>query len=84
MDKTQNLPLHQLLEPMQCFLGDLESGRLNCETQWLTLAIAKKMFDENHFKNAQKTMVRKPPSFKLGDRDYFKNMQPQGKPDHAT
>ena len=26
-----NLPLHQLLEPMQCFLGDPESGWLNLE-----------------------------------------------------
>ena len=26
-----NLPLHQLLEPMQCFLGDPESGKINLE-----------------------------------------------------
>ena len=50
-----NLPLHQLLEPVQHFLGDPESGRLNLENHWLALAIAKKMLDENHFKNAQKT-----------------------------
>ena len=24
--------MHQLLEPMQCFLGDPESGKLNLET----------------------------------------------------
>ena len=58
------------------FLGDPESGRLNLETHQLTLAIAKKTLDENHFKNAQKTMDRKPPSFQLGDRVYFKNKQP--------
>ena len=71
-----NLPLHHLLEPMQCFLEDLESGRLNLETDWLALAIAKKMLDENHFKDVQKTMDRKPPTFQLGDRVYFKNKQP--------
>ena len=27
-----DLPLHQILEPMQCLLGDPESGRLNLET----------------------------------------------------
>ena len=27
--RDPNLPLHQLLEPMQNFLGDLESGKLN-------------------------------------------------------
>ena len=42
----------------------------------LALAIAKKTVDENHFKIAQKTMDRTPPSFKLGDRVYFKNKQP--------
>ena len=30
-ERDQNLPLHQLLEPMQCFLGDPESGKLNSE-----------------------------------------------------
>ena len=49
---------------------------LNLETHRLTLAIAKKMLDENHFKTAQKTMDRMPPSFKIGDRVYFKNKQP--------
>ena len=40
------------------------------------LAIAKKALDENHFKTAQKTLDRKPPSFIIGDRVYFKNKQP--------
>ena len=61
---------------MQCFLGDPESQSLNLETHQLALAIAKKTFDENSFKNAQKTTDRKPPSFQLGDRVYFKNKQP--------
>ena len=42
----------------------------------ITLAIAKKTLDENHFRIAQKTMDRKPASFNIGDRVYFKNKQP--------
>ena len=63
-----NLPLHQLLEPMQHFLGDSDSGMLNIEAHRLALAIAKKTLDENRFKTAQKTMDQTPPSFKIGDR----------------
>ena len=74
--RNPNLPLHQLLEPMQFFLGYPESGQLNLENHHLALAIAKKTLDENHFRNAQKTTDRKPPSFQLGDRVYFKNKQP--------
>ena len=55
-ERDLNLPLHQLLEPMQCFLGDPDSGMLNLEAQRLALAIAKKTLDENRFKTAQKTM----------------------------
>ena len=58
---------------MQCFLGDPDSGMLNLETHRLTLAIAKKTLDENRFKTAQKTMDHTQPSFKIGDRVYFKN-----------
>ena len=61
---------------MQQFLGDPESGLLNLETHCLALAIAKKMLDESCFRNAQKTTDREPPSFKIGDRVYFKNKQP--------
>ena len=71
-----NLPLHQLLELMQHFLGDPESGMLNLETHWLALAIVKKTLDENRFKIAQKTVDCTPPSFNIGDRLYFKNTQP--------
>ena len=42
-------PLQQLLEPMQCFLGDPDSGMLNLETHRLALAITKKPLDENRF-----------------------------------
>ena len=74
--RDPNLPLHQPLEPMQCFLGDSDSGMLNLGKHRLALAIAKKTLDENRFKTAQKTMDCTPPSFKIGDRVYFKNKQP--------
>ena len=74
--REPNLTLHQLLEPMQCFLSDPEFGLLNLEAHQLTLGIAKKTLNENHFRTAQKTMDREPPSFKLCDRVYFKNKQP--------
>ena len=48
----------------------------NREAHRLILAITKKMLDKNHFKTAQKCMDRTPPSFKIGDRVYFKNKQP--------
>ena len=70
------LPLYQLLEPMQHFLGDPDSGMLNLEAHRLVLAIAKMTLDENRFKTAQKTMDQTPPSFKIGDRVYSKNKQP--------
>ena len=74
--RDPNLPLHQLLEPMQCFLGDPDSGMLNLETHRLALVIAKKTFDENRFKTAQKTMARDKPAFQVGNCVYFKNKQP--------
>ena len=43
--KDPNLPFHQLLEFMQQFLGDPDSGMLNLEAHRLVLAIAKKMLD---------------------------------------
>ena len=58
---------------MQQFLGDPESGLLNMEAHHLAIAIAKKTLDENCFSTTQKTTDREPPSFKLGDRVYFKN-----------
>ena len=55
--RDPNLPLNELLEPMQHFLGYPDSGMLNLETHRLALAIAKKILDENRFKTAQKTMA---------------------------
>ena len=66
-----NLPLNQLLKPMQQFLGNPESGLLNLEVHHLALAIAKKTIDENCFRTSQKTMDREPPSFKTGHRVLF-------------
>ena len=63
--RDPNLPLHQLLELMQCFLGDPDSGMLNLDAHRLTLAISKETLDENWFRTAQ-----------IGDRVYFKNKQP--------
>ena len=37
---------------MKHFLGDPDSGKLSLENHHLTLAIAKKTVDENHFRNA--------------------------------
>ena len=74
--RDPNLPLHQLLEPMQHFLGDPDSGMLNLETLRLALAIAKKTLDENRFTATQKVMARDKPAFQIGDNVYFKNKQP--------
>ena len=60
---------------MQCFLGDLDSGKLNLETHRLALAIAKKTLNENRFTATQKTLARDKPAFQTGDV-YFKNKQP--------
>ena len=57
---------------MQHFLGDPESRLLNLEAHCLALTIAKKTLDENHFQTAKKTTDREPPSFKIGNRVYFK------------
>ena len=73
--RDPNLPLHQLLEPMQCLLGDPDSSMQNLETHRLAFAIAKKTLDENRFKTAQKTMARDKPAFQVGDHVYFKNKQ---------
>ena len=75
-DRDPNLPLHLLLEPMQCFLGDPDSGKLNLETLRLALAIAKKTLDENRFTATQRTLARDKPAFQIGDHVYFQNKQP--------
>ena len=75
-DRDPNLPLHQLSELMQCFLGDPDSGKLNLETHRLALAIAKKTLDENRFSATKKTLVRNKPAFQIGNCVYFKNKQP--------
>ena len=74
--RDPNLQLHQLLELIQRFLSNPESGPLNLKAHQLALAIAKKTLDENCFRTTEKTMNREPPSFKIGNRVYFKNKQP--------
>ena len=76
-NRDPNLPLYQLLELMQWFLGNQESGLLNLEIHQLALAIAKKTLDLNSIRTAQKTMNREAPSFKIGDTVYFKNKKPR-------
>ena len=70
--RDPNLPLHQLLEPMQHFLGYPDSGKLHLETHRVGLAIAKKTLDENRFTATQKTLARDNPAFQVGNRVYFK------------
>ena len=53
--REPNLSLQQLLQPMQHFLGDPDSGCPNLEMHHLALAIAEKTLHENRFRNVQKT-----------------------------
>ena len=48
--KDPNLPLQQLLESMQCFFGDPDTGCLNWKMHCLALSIAMKTLSENRFK----------------------------------
>ena len=73
--RDPSLPLHQLLEPMQWFLGDPKSGCLDLESHHLALAIAKETLDENRFKHAQKTMDHTTPNFKVCVREYTSKKQ---------
>ena len=70
--RDPNLPLHQILEPMQCFLGDPDSGKLHLETHRLALAIAKKTLDENRFTATQKTVSRDNPAFQVKWRPRYR------------
>ena len=45
--RDPNLPLHQLLKPMQQFLIDTDSGHQDLKSHCLAHAIAKKTLDEN-------------------------------------
>ena len=74
--RDPSLPLHQLLEPMQCFLGDPVLDKLHLETHRLALDIAKKTLDENRFTATQKTLARDNPAFQVEDHVYSKNKQP--------
>ena len=58
--RDPNLPLHQLLEPMQCFLGDPDSGKLHLETHRLALAIAKKTGQKQIHSHSKDYLQRQP------------------------
>ena len=74
--RDPNLPFHQLLEPIQQFLSDPNSGCLDLRSHQPVLAIAKKTLEENCFKHVQKMMHHTQPNFKVGNRVFFKNRQP--------
>ena len=76
LQKGPPFPLHQLLESMQCFLGDPEPGCLKLEIHHLAMAIAKKIL-KSRFKNAQRTTDQLAPNFQTRDRVYVKNKQPR-------
>ena len=63
--RDPSLPLYQLLEPVQHFLGDPDSGMLNLETYRLALGIAKKTLDANRFTATQKTVAQDKPAFQI-------------------
>ena len=63
--RDPNLPLHQLVEPIQSFLSNPESGQLNMEMHHLALAKTKITLDENRFKNALKRWIAFHLVFKL-------------------
>ena len=74
--RDRNQPVHQLLQPLTRFLGDLDSGLLCLDQHRLSLSIAKKYLDDHRFLIAEKTTDRAEPGFKVGDRVYFKNKTP--------
>ena len=57
--RDPNIPLHQLLEPMQCFLGDPDTGMLNLEIHSLALAMVKKTLDETDLKQLRRQWQEK-------------------------
>ena len=60
---------------MQRFLSNPEFGYLELKLHCLALAIAKKTLDENRFKYVQKMTNCTPSNFKVGNREFFKNVQ---------
>ena len=58
-----NQPVHQLLQPLTRFLGDLDSGLSCLDQHRLSLSIAKKYLDDHRFLTAEKTTDRAEPGF---------------------
>ena len=63
--RDPNLPLHQLLETIQHFLGDPDSGKLHLETHRLALPIAKKTLDEIDLQPPKRMFPETTQPFKL-------------------
>ena len=61
---------------MHQFLGDPDFGYLDLKSNCLALPIAKKPLDENRFKHVLKATTHTPSNFKVGDRVFPKNKQP--------
>ena len=72
-----NQPLHQLLQPLTRFLGDLDSGLLCLDQHRLSLSIAKKYLDDHRFLTAEKTTDRAEPGFKIGDESILQKQNPR-------
>ena len=75
MEETTTWPYANFLN----WCNNPRRSRIWLTQPWSTLpslAIAKKTLDENCFRTAQKTTDREPPSFKIGNRVYFKKKKP--------
>ena len=75
LTKYPNLPLLHLLESMQQFLSNPDTGHLDLESHCLACAIGKKILDENQFKHAQNMAHCTPTNFKVGNRVFFESKQ---------
>ena len=71
-----NQPVHQLLQPLTRFLGDLDSGLLCLDKHRLSLSIAKKYLDDHRSLTAEKT-TEPEPGFKIGDKSILQEQNPR-------
>ena len=62
--RDPNLPLHQLLEPMQHFLGDPDSGKIHLETHSLALALQRKHWMKTDSQPPKRLFPETTPPFK--------------------
>ena len=71
-----NQPLHQLLQPLTRFLGDLDSGLLCLDQHQLSLSISKKYLDNHRFLTAEKNQTEQNQDSKL-EIEYTSKTKPQ-------